>query len=77
MKPIKPGQLKCYHGVFVRAMKRDETGCSNCVLNTPYTCPNIPAKHSKIEKPECLIQGIYFVKPLLDKIHHLKKPLKP
>lgn len=60
---IKPGQYQCFKGYIVRAKKRDETGCKDCILNNVFLCPDMPSKHSSDNKPDCRKNGIIFVKP--------------
>ena len=61
MKTPKPGQFCAINGVIYRAKKRTTIGCSGCVLNDPFLCPNVGYKG--VEKPlKCDIQQIILIK---------------
>lgn len=64
MKQLIPGRI--WHPpnlpYNVRVKKR-KNNCEGCILDNLAICPNVVVKGDDVERPECEVQDIIFVKP--------------
>lgn len=60
-KPLVAGRFIKLQNRVLRIRKR-EYGCKGCVLNNPFTCPNIPSNNLS-EHLECSLYNVIFTAP--------------